>query len=212
MAQDFAKPSSSKKKTATPRAGSAAKSAPTKSTPKKRKTNTRKAATQPKKPPFWAWLAVGAALIGFGMFLNQLSDKKSATDNNKTIAEQATPAEPVDKDDETSQVRFDFYQILKEKEVEVDTTVIESENKPSNLISWLQAASFRQAEDANALRAKLILLNLDASVESSVNQKQETWYRVMVGPFESRSKLAKARSILASHSIKSIVIKRKPTP
>lgn len=216
MAQDYAKQNAAKKtqhKKNTP-----TRAPKPENKPSKRKSNTRKTAPT-KKPPFWLWVFIGLCLLGFALFLSKLSSNtpeenpsnSNATPTNNTASIEETKNTEKESAKE-SQVSFDFYEILKGKEVEVDTTPIVNANKPSNVISWLQAASFRNLNDANSLRAKLILLNLDVSIESSMNKQQQEWYRVMVGPFASRSKLAKARSILASNNINSLVIKRKATP
>ena len=146
-------------------------------------------------------------MAGFITFLARLSHIEQNKNNN----EESSPAteSQVNKEQETSQVRFDFYEILKEHQVEVDTKPIEQANKQNtNIVYWLQAASFKNPADAEKLRAKLIFSDLPASTEKTINKSQEEWHRVLVGPFTSRSKLAKARSILASQQINSFVIKR----
>lgn len=206
MAQDFAKkkspstePTSGKKSTS--------KKTATKKAPK-RKTNNRKAVKPKKKAPLWAWLLIGIFVMGFALFLAQISNK----DSSKAPAKTSLPTPKKTAKNNDSQVRFDFYKILKGHEVKVDERVIENTPNKSNTVSWLQVASFRNIADADQLRAKLLLVNLNASTEETTNKKQEVWHRVMVGPFTSRSKLAKARSILASNNMNSFVIKRKANP
>jgi len=48
---------------------------------------------------------------------------------------------------------------------------------------------------------------LDATVEQ-VDVKGRPYYRVMVGPFNNRSKMNKAQDILANHRITALVIKK----
>ena len=71
------------------------------------------------------------------------------------------------------------------------------------------AASFQQFKEADALKAMLILEGMDVEIQEFDN-KGAIWYRVLVGPFDSRSKMAKARSTLAQHNISPIVLKKKP--
>jgi cell division protein FtsN len=196
MAKDFAKTKSPTNKPRT-----RAKSTPAKAT--KRKNNTRKTNTPNKKAPIWLWLVIGVCLMGFALFLTKLSNQPSQTPPVATA-----PIETVEKKPE-SQVRFDFYEILKGKEVNVDAKVIDRTPEKSNIIYWLQVASFKQAAAADHLRVKLLLTNLTASIEKTTNTKGEQWHRVMAGPFDTRSKLAKARGVLASNQINAIVIKRK---
>jgi cell division protein FtsN len=54
----------------------------------------------------------------------------------------------------------------------------------------------------------LLLLNLVVTIEKVKARNGDSWHRVIVGPFKSRSKLAKARSILATHQIDSLLLKR----
>ena len=50
------------------------------------------------------------------------------------------------------------------------------------IIYRVQAASFRDANDAQQLRAVLLLQNLPVELSSS-NVKGQLWHRVVVGPF-----------------------------
>lgn len=192
MTQDFAKKKSSQTKTTRK--------------PAKRKTNTRKPTAKKHsshRAPAWAWLLIGAFLGAFIVFLVHLS-------NSSTHQTPSTQEVKVDtKAPEKSQVEFDFYKILKEQEVEVSEKVIA--NTPTNepIEYLLQVGSFKKASDADRLRAQLILLSLEAKIEAVTNKQQQKWHRVTVGPYRSRSKLAKAQSILASNEIKSLLLKRK---
>ena len=169
----------------------------------KRKTNSRKPSSPKKTAPFWAWMLISICIIGFGFFLTQLSSKESGTQIN---AEETNIKEPTE--EQISQVKFDFYEILKGKEVNVDERVIEKTPEQKNITYFLQAGSFKQLSDADTLRAKLLLQGLPVSIEKTTNKNGQEWHRVVAGPFDTRSKLAKARGILASNEINSIVLKR----
>ncbi|MCW4628923.1 MULTISPECIES: SPOR domain-containing protein [Marinomonas] len=66
----------------------------------------------------------------------------------------------------------------------------------------LQAASFRNLEDADRLRAQLILSGLvEASVRKTMDKDDQAWYRVILGPYDSRSKMNRAEDKLVSLSI-----------
>ena len=58
---------------------------------------------------------------------------------------------------------------------------------------FLQAGSFRKETDADKVRAQIILLGQSVAVESGT-VKDETWYRVLVGPFSNREQLTRPRS------------------
>lgn len=115
---------------------------------------------------------------------------------------------------EPQKPRFDFYKMLEENEVPVVAELGELGQvsaKPERTF-LLQVASFRKAEDAEQLRVELLLLNLDARTEEVTVRNGEVWHRVLTGPFESRSMLAKARSTLISNGHQALVMEyKKPT-
>ena len=72
----------------------------------------------------------------------------------------------------------------------------------------LQAGSFKQQEDADRRRAELLLLGLEPRVEASSGDNGR-WFRVYLGPFDSRSAMAKARSLTAAQDIDTLLLKRR---
>ncbi|MGB0764174.1 MAG: SPOR domain-containing protein, partial [Luminiphilus sp.] len=75
----------------------------------------------------------------------------------------------------------------------------------------LQAGSFRSSEDADRRRGELALLGLEATIDRTESDNG-AWYRVYLGPFESRSKMAQARSITAQQSIDTLLLRRPRSP
>jgi hypothetical protein len=67
----------------------------------------------------------------------------------------------------------------------------------------LQAASFRSREDAERLRAALLLMDLPASTTTS-SLSTGTWHRVTVGPFDSRVQAERAMTRLREQNIAAI--------
>ncbi|MDR2213309.1 MAG: SPOR domain-containing protein [Pseudomonadales bacterium] len=67
----------------------------------------------------------------------------------------------------------------------------------------LQAGSFQNRQDAESRRARILLLNLNASVVPGVVSGR-TWQRVQVGPFNGRQSAEAARTLLAENNIDSI--------
>jgi cell division protein FtsN len=119
--------------------------------------------------------------------------------------------------------KFDFYTLLPEREVIVpnEREAIKPAEKPRTPAGqaapaevaeeplFLQVGSFRAAQEADRRRAQIILLGLEAKVES-VQANGDTWYRVQAGPFPSREKLSKARNQLSAQGIESLPVKQKP--
>ena len=177
-----------------------------------RRPNKRKSQTS---VPVWLWLFTGVLAGAFAMFLLHLNgltpSQQPAIAVSETTVVEAQPPADAPPEQELSEPRLQFYQLLKESTVEVpepDPTAIA--NQPINNTQYvLQAGSFKNSSDANRMRAELILLNLTTTVEESLgSDNQQVWYRVMVGPFDSRSKMAKARSILVSNDINPLLLKR----
>ena len=134
-----------------------------------------------------------------------------AKDADKAAADAGKPA-----------TKFDFYTVLPEREVIVpnEREAIKPADKPKTAAEqaaateteeplFLQVGSFRAAPEADKRRAQIILLGLDAKVET-VQANGDTWYRVQAGPFTSREKLSKARNQLSAQGIESLLVKQKP--
>ncbi len=85
----------------------------------------------------------------------------------------------------------------------------ESGGGKDQVVYVLQAGSFKSAEDADSVRARLLLLNMDASIEKVSPNPGETWHRVLVGPFTSKTRLGEARAVLTRNGIDSIQLKRR---
>ncbi len=194
MPQDFAK------KTRSPR-----------STPKK-KPAARKKAPAKSQAPAWVWLFTGVVVGAFAMFLVYLSGI-SPTPNQAASAQadNSEPAEPAAK--ARPKPEFGFYTLLKENEIELNkATQDHYKGEAKDPMEYtLQVGSFKQASDADRVRAELLLLNLDARAEKATMRNGEVWHRVLVGPFTNPSKMQKARSTLVSANFEAFVFKKKIT-
>ncbi len=174
---------------------------------KKRKAatrnNVRKAPARPKAR--WPWLASGFVLGIMTVVLFQRWDNPQQ-DIVQTIDDFAGKDAP-----KSIKPRFDFYRALRDAEViapDVEQNPVRGSHTNGDIF-LLQVGSFRDTRDADSLRARLLLLNLDAHVEAASGASSGTWHRVIVGPFISQSKLAKARSTLLQNGIDNLVLKRK---
>jgi cell division protein FtsN len=169
------------------------------------KTSTKNSSTV----PGWVWLLTGIVAGVFISFLGYLADitpepAPAARGESKPAAKQEP--KPAAKDPGT---RFDFYTLLPEREVIVPTEQQETTEPEQQYQYILQAGSFKKADDADRLRAKLIMMGMDVRVDAVKGQGGDTWHRVQVGPFTSRSKLSKARSSLIHEGIETLLLKRK---
>ena len=73
---------------------------------------------------------------------------------------------------------------------------------------FLQAGSFRKEADADKVRAQIILLGQAVSVESGT-VKDETWYRVLVGPFSNREQLTTAQKQLSGAGFSNLLLQQR---
>ena len=175
-----------------------------KSTSKKR---PRKKATPKPVVPGWIWLLTGAFLGAFIMFLVNLSSLPSSSIKPEEKAAK-TPAEAPQSPPKPI---LDFYERFKNEEVPVQENAnkyVHISEEEKDYYFMLQVASFHSPKDAEAARVSLILLNLDASIEKFTDKKGITWHRVVTGPYNTRSKVAKARNTLDENNFESIRLKR----
>ena len=73
----------------------------------------------------------------------------------------------------------------------------------------LQIGSFREAGDAERLRAQLALMGVETRVQKVTIDGKDAFHRVRSPPFRSQKELDAVRQLLTKNSIKSIVIKWK---
>ncbi len=157
----------------------------------------------PSQVPAWLWLTTGTLLGALVMFLMQLT--KLDPEESRAIQRQTIMAS-----NEFKETRFEFYKLLKESEVKVPERKEAFKPKPKENVHYLlQVASFKSISDAEEARAELVLLNFNARIEKADVRKGETWHRVLVGPFETRSTLQKARSTLLSNRYEALTLTRK---
>ncbi len=109
---------------------------------------------------------------------------------------------------EQNKPRYDFFTVLPEMEV----VVPEQRNEPKTApetdtgIYLLQVGSFRQAADAEQLKARLALIGIVARIQT-VNVNEATWHRVRIGPVNGIRKADELRNQLSDNGIDSLVMK-----
>ncbi len=85
-----------------------------------------------------------------------------------------------------------------------DAGLVESTSKYTYLV---QLASFQRQEDAEHMKASLIMRGFDASIKTA-KQQGGIWYRVVMGPFSSRQKAEQIKSDIAQSERVSGIIRR----
>jgi cell division protein FtsN len=182
MAQDYAK----------------SRKAPSKAVKKK----PARAATRhnPQDSHHWSWffsgLFSGLLLCVIGYFtLRQLGE-------NSPLVQDLTGDQAGE--NSATGTNLEFYDYLPQAEVEVNVVPVdiasttEPEANPTTYL--LQAGSFLDPNDAEALRARLILLNLETRIQPT-NLSGRTWYRVQAGPFVGRARVEVAEKTMIEDNI-----------
>ena len=180
------------------------------STKRPKKSNTRKTASKATAPTR-GWQLYLAGLFS-GVFLSFLLYLGTLPPGPGT-ATPVTQDESRPTDTEPPKPRFDFYTLLPQQTMDLGVEAAEAPvahvSKPTEFY-LLQAGAFKQQEDAESRRAQLLLLNLEPKIEET-NGDNGRWYRVYLGPFQSRAKLNKARSLTAAQNIDTLLLKRSST-
>ena len=183
--------------------------------------------------PGWVWVfttLTAVAFVGFLYYLSQITPEEDGaavireTIRQLPLPEQAPPAEAQPEPDDnlrSLERAFEFYRLLRDDEVPITlpelppTTAIPAPSAPSTAPGadtpasqqWIiQVASFNQVADADRLRAELIMNGLVEAQISTVDLGDRgTFHRVMVGPFDNRSRLNRAQDILVGLNMEVMV-------
>jgi len=170
--------------------------------------------TSPTCPPGWAWLLAGILIgvfISFLVYLREIAPQSLPTDNVQTV-----PSPMTQKETSVATDNFQFYDLLPNQQQMPGTgaTTPPLEQKaPANLPITtpgrylLQVGSFRKEQEAEGLKAYLISLGIQASIEKTNLSETGRWYRVQVGPLTDLNKLNQTRDLLAKNNIHAILRK-----
>lgn len=177
--------------------------------------------------PAWLYISIGilvGLLIAAAIFMTghapSLRHGDAPVPNPHAVA--AKPSEPGIAD-KTKQ--YDFYSVLPEKDVIIpdaelsararaestqtttgNTTTTSAAGPAGSGGYLLQAGSFPDAADAEAVKARLALLGFVARIQP-VNINGNTWNRVRLGPYTSAAKLEAAKQKLSDAGIHAIALK-----
>ena len=192
-----------KQRTATPKRRTAAPKR--RSTVKKRRPRARK--------PLPPWLLLGGGLL-VGIASVLVFNVAKEVEWGTLWGEAPSPKTALS-DSETA-LRFDFYTILPNQEVVIPDPEPSAKKKakPKDKkaqpvpegVYYLQVGSFRKFDEANGMRAQVILLGTEASIQS-VTLDRDTWHRVRVGPYKNLARLREVRQRLRDNKIETLLIR-----
>jgi len=154
--------------------------------------------------PPWVWFFTGLVSGLFLAFIIYLAKFAPGTLPAELLEEEPT-ANIATPEVIKKEPPFQFYEIFPKNEVPV---VEESEQiksaEPSRYV--LQTGSFSTVEDADRMRASLILLGLDVHIKE-IMVRGKLRHRVLVGPLENDRELNQTQGRLAEANIESIALR-----
>jgi cell division protein FtsN len=105
--------------------------------------------------------------------------------------------------------RFDFYKILPGNEEPAPEKAGKDKGSTAAVKEafFLQAGAFQNAPDADNLKARLALLGVEASIETSALPDKGVWHRVRIGPYTSVEELNRTRDTLKQNGVQTTLIK-----
>ena len=168
-------------------------------TPQKKKPDGKKRGkaqaenTHNRSLPVVRLIIVVLLLVGFGVFLFSIKDNASSTvdtDISRPVAptQEALPELPKEE--------WEYIRTLPGYEVEVDV----AEHEKSDKRYLMQCASFRTRAQAEEMKAKIAFQGLEALIRHSTGDNGD-WFRVILGPFDTKREAEKAK-----HSLRKVNI------
>ena len=122
------------------------------------------------------------------------------------------PGKPADNNAKSAEAkpRFDFYKILpgvEEPATDQQLQDAKSAAGKSRESFYLQAGAFQNAPDADNLKARLALIGMQASIQTTTLPDRGIWHRVRIGPYGSVEELNRTRDALKKNGIDTTLIK-----
>jgi cell division protein FtsN len=161
-------------------------------------------------------LGLGIAL-GVAWYINKMPNPfLTRTPPPKLEPMKPAPPAPARSEDKTARApeakpRFDFYKILPGTEEAITEQQAKDARKQSTAAAsetfFLQAGAFQNARDADALRARLALLGVEARIQTATLPDKGVWHRVRVGPYTSVEELGRTRETLKQNGVETTLIK-----
>lgn len=160
-------------------------------------------------------MGLGIAL-GVAWYINKMPNPFSnkapvPAKGDDKAAKAAPPGKAEDKGGKVveEKPRFDFYKILPGKEEPANDQQLRDAQKSTagKEAFFLQAGAFANAPDADNQKAKLALLGIEASIQTTTLPDKGVWHRVRIGPYTNVDDLNRTRETLKQNGITTTLIK-----
>ena len=161
-------------------------------------------------------VAVTSAFVGFVVYLNAIPPETPA----RTLSAPAQVTPPKVKTAKDAhptaghrEPEYRFYDILPKSEVVTPEISVynTSKGERQQFEYVLQTGSFRTLNDAQRQKAQIGFQGLRADVSQVNLDSGDTWYRVQIGPYQSRSTMNSVIDKLVAINIQPMV-RKKPLP
>lgn len=152
-------------------------------------------------------MVVGVAVCMIAVYL---VDAARGPDSASTAAGGA-PAEGADRQ---GGPRYEFFERLPGAEVATDTEPYKTLTpggyvEPTEYL--VQVGSFLLQDEANRLRARLMLTGVDTDISINTRDDEDgVWHRVVLGPFTSKRDAEQAMASLLQHDVSPILLQVAP--
>lgn len=159
-------------------------------------------------------LVLGLAIaLGVAWYINKMPTPFQSRPSAKPELPKAAasdPAKPADKPvkpAEEAKPRFDFYKILPGVEEPATDQQLRDTKAAARESFYLQAGAFQNAPDADNLKARLALIGVQASIQTTTLPDRGVWHRVRLGPYGNVEELNRTRDTLKKNGIDTTLIK-----
>lgn len=190
----------------------------------KYRANRSKKKPQTNKVTWWKWVLILVLICLFTSFLVFLTNSSPESSKKKQVPKLAPSSlpkknksvktTPKHQDKKTKDPEFVFYSVLTEEESIVADHEIKTRSREERFGKikarkyLIQAGSFKEASEADKLKARITLLGFHPRVEKA-KVKSTEWNRVRLGPFSQPSNVAKIKQRLRKSGIDVIVTELK---
>lgn len=160
-------------------------------------------------------LGLGIAL-GVAWYINKMPSPFLTRPTPPAPSEAPKITPNIVKSDETAarapetKPRFDFYKILpgtEEPATDQQLKDAQKESPAAREAFFLQAGAFQSAPDADNLKARLALIGIEATIQTTSLPDRGVWHRVRIGPYTSVEELNRTREALKQNGVETTLIK-----
>ena len=191
----------------------------------KRRRVTYKKKSENSKRMLWFILGMLTGIMLTLLFHHQLpSLVQFAKNKSPATAKKTTTVKP----EKSKTPEFDFYSMLPKNQYPTPTATVETapsisekekitqQQPKTNLSSmkkmatlyYLQAAAFKNAQDADQMKAQLILAGYDVSIKTTIKDKNnDALHRVYVGPYPNKKRAIIIQKRLKAAHVNTILVR-----